>query len=308
LPGNAGGSILTYPHQVLLRVPVTADLGRAGRGGPSVPCVSLPPGPDWCWTIWIPPPRARSPVDRVVRQEYVWLGDFAAPNGSGCMPLRRPPASRRPAVRCDPSACSCRFRARAPTHRSAARGGSPAGTRRLSHHVDEQRRRRQNALQLAVLLIATERMVATQAIHRTNQQAKRAAQSTAPADLSAAARAADAPVCRADSAGRSGHQMRYAPGVATDYCVTLYIRYVWFGALMRDPAGEYRTGHSGRIGRLPCAAFPLQDGARHPEMGSDVPNEQRLQNFDPLRCCGGGLDRGDFPEPAEGADAWFEPA
>jgi hypothetical protein len=43
-------------------------------------------------------------------------------------------------------------------------------------------------------------------------------------------------------------------------------------------------------------------------MGSDVPNEQRLQNFDPLRCCGGGLDRGDFPEPAEGADAWFEPA
>jgi hypothetical protein len=34
------GSILTYPRQVLLRVPVTADLGRAGRGGQSVPqCV-----------------------------------------------------------------------------------------------------------------------------------------------------------------------------------------------------------------------------------------------------------------------------
>jgi hypothetical protein len=61
------------------------------------------------------------------------------------------------------------------TRRSAARGGSPAGTRRLSHHVDEQRRRRQNALQLAVLLIATERMVAMRAIHRANQQAKRAA-------------------------------------------------------------------------------------------------------------------------------------
>jgi hypothetical protein len=34
------GSILTYPRQVLLRVPVTADPGRAGRGGQSVPCVS----------------------------------------------------------------------------------------------------------------------------------------------------------------------------------------------------------------------------------------------------------------------------
>jgi hypothetical protein len=43
-------------------------------------------------------------------------------------------------------------------------------------------------------------------------------------------------------------------------------------------------------------------------MGSDVPTEQRLQGFDPLRCCGrDGLDRGDFPEPAEGADVWFEP-
>jgi hypothetical protein len=27
------GSILTYPRQVLLRMPVTADPGRAGRGG-----------------------------------------------------------------------------------------------------------------------------------------------------------------------------------------------------------------------------------------------------------------------------------
>ena len=44
-------------------------------------------------------------------------------------------------------------------------------------------------------------------------------------------------------------------------------------------------------------------------MGSDVLAEQRLQGFEPLRCCGqGGLDRGDFPEPAEGADVWFEPA
>ncbi len=44
-------------------------------------------------------------------------------------------------------------------------------------------------------------------------------------------------------------------------------------------------------------------------MGSDVPAEQRLKGFEPLRCCGqGGLDRGDFPEPAEGADVWFEPA
>ena len=34
------GSILTYPRQVLLRVPVTADPGRAGRRGQSVPCVS----------------------------------------------------------------------------------------------------------------------------------------------------------------------------------------------------------------------------------------------------------------------------
>jgi hypothetical protein len=42
-------------------------------------------------------------------------------------------------------------------------------------------------------------------------------------------------------------------------------------------------------------------------MGSDVPAEQRLQGFDPLRCCGQGLDRGDFPEPAEEADVWFEP-
>jgi hypothetical protein len=36
-------------------------------------------------------------------------------------------------------------------------------------------------------------------------------------------------------------------------------------------------------------------------MGSDVPGEQRLQGFEPLRYCGGGgLDRCDFPGPAEG--------
>jgi hypothetical protein len=34
------GSILTYPRQVLLRMPVIADLGRADRDGQSVPCVS----------------------------------------------------------------------------------------------------------------------------------------------------------------------------------------------------------------------------------------------------------------------------
>jgi hypothetical protein len=35
---------------------------------------------------------------------------------------------------------------------------------------------------------------------------------------------------------------------------------------------------------------------------------RRLRGFEPLRCCEqGGLDRGDFPEPSEGADVWFEP-
>jgi hypothetical protein len=48
---------------------------------------------------------------------------------------------------------------------------------------------------------------------------------------------------------------------------------------------------------------------RHPELGSDVPAEQRLQGFEPLCCCGrGGLDRGDVPGPAEGADVWSGPA
>jgi hypothetical protein len=28
------------------------------------------------------------------------------------------------------------------------------------------------------------------------------------------------------------------------------------------------------------------DGGRHPEMGSDVPAEQRLHGFESLRCCG----------------------
>ena len=50
-----------------------------------------------------------------------------------------------------------------------------------------------------------------------------------------------------------------------------------------------RTGCSGAaalVGLL-SAALPLRDGARHPEMGSDVPHEQRLQGFDPLRCTDG---------------------
>jgi hypothetical protein len=43
-------------------------------------------------------------------------------------------------------------------------------------------------------------------------------------------------------------------------------------------------------------------------MGSDVPAEQRLQGFMPLRCCGQrGLDRGAFAEPAEAANVWSEP-
>ena len=37
------GSILTYPRQVLLRMPVTADSGRAGRGGNQFP--GRVPGP-----------------------------------------------------------------------------------------------------------------------------------------------------------------------------------------------------------------------------------------------------------------------
>jgi hypothetical protein len=37
------GSILTYPRQVLLRMPVTADPGRAGRGGNQFP--GRVPGP-----------------------------------------------------------------------------------------------------------------------------------------------------------------------------------------------------------------------------------------------------------------------
>jgi hypothetical protein len=43
-------------------------------------------------------------------------------------------------------------------------------------------------------------------------------------------------------------------------------------------------------------------------MGGNVPAGQRLQGFEPLRCCEqGGLDRVNFPEPAEGTDVWFEP-
>ncbi len=58
-----------------------------------------------------------------------------------------------------------------------------------------------------------------------------------------------------------------------------------------------------------CCAAIADDGAGHPEMGSDVPAEQRPQGFDPLRCCGqGGPDRGGFSEPAEGADIWPGPA
>jgi hypothetical protein len=41
-------------------------------------------------------------------------------------------------------------------------------------------------------------------------------------------------------------------------------------------------------------------------MGNDVPAEQRLQGFEPLRCCGrGGLDRSDFPSEQK-ADVWSE--
>jgi hypothetical protein len=64
-----------------------------------------------------------------------------------------------------------------------------------------------------------------------------------------------------------------------------------------------RTGCSGAsalVGHL-SGAFPLRHGAKHPELDSDVPTEQRLQGFEPLRCCGrGGPNRGDFPEPAGG--------
>ena len=34
-----------------------------------------------------------------------------------------------------------------------------------------------------------------------------------------------------------------------------------------------------------CCVPSAEGGARHPEMGSDVPTEQRLQGFEPLRCC-----------------------
>lgn len=50
---------------------------------------------------------------------------------------------------------------------------------------------------------------------------------------------------------------------------------------------------------------PSAGSSQVPEMGY-VPAEQRLRGFEP-RCCGqGGLDRGDFPKPAQGADVRFE--
>jgi hypothetical protein len=48
------------------------------------------------------------------------------------------------------------------------------------------------------------------------------------------------------------------------------------------------SGASALVGPL-NAALPLWDGAKRPEMGSDVPAEQRLQGFDPLRCWGQGV-------------------
>ena len=61
-------------------------------------------------------------------------------------------------------------------------------------------------------------------------------------------------------------------------------------------------------GRLLNAAFPLRDGARHPEMGSDVPAEQRLQALSLCVAADGVvLIAATSPEPAEGADVWFEP-
>jgi hypothetical protein len=50
-----------------------------------------------------------------------------------------------------------------------------------------------------------------------------------------------------------------------------------------------------------CCVPPAGMEPGIPRWAADVPTEQRLQNFDPLRCCGqGGLDRGSFAEPGEG--------
>ena len=64
------------------------------------------------------------------------------------------------------------------------------------------------------------------------------------------------------------------------------------------------------VGLLLSAAFPVRDRDRHPEMGNDVPGEQHLQGFEPLRCCGRVvvIAAVTSPGPAEGADVWFEPA
>jgi hypothetical protein len=71
----------------------------------------------------------------------------------------------------------------------------------------------------------------------------------------------------------------------------------------------FRTGCSGKSApaEFLSAAFSRRDGVRHAEIGSDAPTEQRLHGFEPFVAWAGGLDRGDFPEPAQGADACFEP-
>jgi hypothetical protein len=60
-------------------------------------------------------------------------------------------------------------------------------------------------------------------------------------------------------------------------------------------------------GRASECCVPSAGWSQASRVGSDVPAEQRLQGFDPLRCCRQGLNRGDFLGPAEEADVWFEP-
>jgi hypothetical protein len=67
----------------------------------------------------------------------------------------------------------------------------------------------------------------------------------------------------------------------------------------------WRVGTS----RASECCVPSAGWARHPEMGSEVPAEQRQQGFEPLRCCGQGvLIAATSPsQQTEGADVWFEP-
>jgi len=63
---------------------------------------------------------------------------------------------------------------------------------------------------------------------------------------------------------------------------------------------------SALVGLL-SAAFPLRDGARCPRWAAMCRLSSACTALILCVAADRGLDRGDFPEPAEGTDVWFEP-